>query len=153
MNKSIINRAANDAFILLLNAITEFVRQNGEDMNEYFYNEFGINEEDYGEKVLKVLNVSNPGCYFATQDEVNADYIKKAIDRSDYGLAAYRGFEHHAIWALYIVKETDGKEYLKYYEFYNSGIAYDDSSEPDHSYAKDLDIAKLWYIIEALNKL
>ena len=140
-NKTDINRKSNEAFDMLLDAITKFVRANGGEMNDYYRNEFGLDVEDKdSERVICVLDVSCPGCSYAVQDEVNDD--------SD------SPFTHHSIWALYIVRDNEtGEEKLKFYEFYNSGTTYDDDSEPDHDYVCNLTLADLWYIIQAIGQL
>ena len=138
--------ASSNAKEMVINALMEFVKDNGEEMNEYFYNELGMDEEDEdGVKIIKVLDISNPGCYFATQDETNDDRLPDHTDYSEEDVNAV--FTHYAIWSLYVVREEDGTERLKYYQFYNDGIVYEDSSEPDHDYVSNLSLAELCYIV------
>ena len=140
MDKKGLNLVSRNAHEMLINALTEYVRENGEDMCEYFYNEHGIDEEDEeGVKVVKVLDVSESGCHFACQHSVNRE--DSCVDDRFY---------HYAIWSLYIVRDAYGKASLKYYMFYSNGMTYRNDSEPNHDYVDTLSLADLHYIIEAV---
>ena len=142
MDKKDLILVSRNAHEMLVNALMEYVRDNGEEMNEYFYNELGMDEEDEeGVKIVKVLDVSNPGCYFACQHSVNFDPKNSCIEH---------GFYHYAVWSLYIVRDADGKENLKYYMFVSNGTEYEEDSEPDHDYVEGLSLADLRYIYEAV---
>lgn len=134
----------------LLQALFDFVKANGEPFSDYYRNEHGINdEEDEDVTVTHVLDTSEFGCYFPLPLQVNNDDIDKAEDIDN---DLYDAFELYCFWSFYIVKDNKtGSEELKYYEFYNSGIKWsDEDSEPDHSSACDLSLAKLDYIITAI---
>lgn len=134
--------AQEQAKQLLLDALQSFVLKNGDNMNDYYYNEFGINEEDDGEIVVKVLNLSDRGCFFSFQNFVNDDEIKDNLINC---------FTHVAFWALYVTLDAGGDEHLKYYRFVNGGVTFDEEdSEPDHDYANKLSLAELQYIMEAI---
>ena len=142
--------------IMLVDTLMEYVRDNGKEMSEYFYNELGMDEEDEeGVKIVKVLDVSNPGCYFACQDKVSDERLEDlfSIDRMFMVKRLSDGFHHYSIWSLYIVREADGTERLKYYMFHSDGIEYEDDSEPDHDYVSSLTIADLHYVYEAVIKM
>lgn len=143
---------ARQAQEMMVGALMEYVREHGDDMNDYYYNELGINEEDEeGVKVVKVLDVSDPGCAFAIQEQVNDDSMRMYWEDGSYSEAAWCCFHHHAFWAFYIVREADGEETLKYYQFHNQGLVYDDTeSEPDHDNVEYLSLAQLRYIFEAI---
>lgn len=141
---------------MLLNALTEYVRENGEEMCDYYYNEFGMYEEDEeGVKIIKVLDTSEKGCAFSKQFKVNDENLKD-MSRHDDEFEIYDkltdSFNYSTYWAFYIVQEADGTERLKYYKFYNDGVQYEDDSEPDHDYADSLGLEDLHYIIEAIIK-
>lgn len=140
----------------LINALTEYVREHGEEMSDYFYNEFGMYEEDEeGVKITHVLDTSDIGCSFARQFNVNDDNLKD-IDRRDEGFEIFDKLEesfHYATYlAFYIVKDADGNEDLKYYCFYNDGVCYQEDSEPDHNSVESLSLDELRYIYEAIIK-
>lgn len=139
---------------MLIQGIMECVRENGEEMSDYFYNEYGMYEEDEEDvKIVKVLDVSDPGCFFSKQIDVNDDDVRRLAESDGIEEAADSCFSHYSIWALYIVREADGSERLKYYMFVNGGINFDmDESQPDHDYVDTLTLADLYYIIEALKK-
>ena len=115
---------------LLVASLQNFVLEHGEEMCDYYRDEHGIDDEN----VVKVLDLACEGCYFSVPIKYQTDG-----NEDDY--------EHHAFWTLYVVNdEEDGME-LKYYQFYNSGLSFDDEeSEPDHDYAKCLSLAELEYI-------
>jgi len=146
-----------EARSVLVQAIMDYVREHGEDyttepLPDYYRDEFGIDDEEEGGKVVRLLDVSDPGCFFAVQLKVNDDDIHDQCEEDDYRNAAWAGFEHYAIWALYIVRDAEGNESLKYYMFTNPGICYSDDSEPDHDNVCTLTLAGLYYIIEAIEK-
>lgn len=150
---------AREAQEMLVQAIMDYVREHGEDYSneplpDYYRDEFGIDDEEDGDKVVKLLNMfDNGGCYFATQERVNDDDARTYWDGGDYKDAAWCCFHHHAFWAFYIVRDNDGNETLKYYQFENQGLVFDDDeSEPDHDKVEDLGLVELRYIIEAIIK-
>ena len=147
--------ASSNAEQIIINALTEYVREHGDEMSDYYYNEFGLYEEDEDEvKIVKVLDTSMTGCFFAKQFEVNDDSLKD-IDRNGYGYEIFdklhNSFGYATYWAFYIVNEN-GNERLKYYQFFNDGVCYEEDSEPDHDYVDTLSLAELHYIIEAIVK-
>ena len=95
MNKKNLKWMVENVKSILLTSITEYVRTNGVPMNDYFRDEFGI-EEDEDEQIVKVLDVSNPGCAYITQA----------------GEVESHQFYFNAVWALYIVKDGKGQERL-----------------------------------------
>jgi hypothetical protein len=122
-------------------------------MNEYFYNEFGMYDEDEeGVKIIRVLDLSQIGCFFARQFKVNDDELRD-ICRDDHGFEIFdkieRAFTYSTIWALYVV-EGHGMQSLKYYRFYNDGVCYQEDSEPDHDYATNLSLTDLHHIYWAI---
>ncbi len=140
----------------LIKALTEYVREHGEEMSDYYYNEFGMEEEDEeGVKIVKVLNTSEMGCFFSTQFKVNDESLKD-IGRHDEGFEIYDkltdSFHYATYWAFYIVRDSLGREDLKYYKFYNDGVCYDDDSDPDHDFVETLGLEDLHYIYEAIIK-
>ncbi len=144
---------------MLVQAIMDYVREHGEDytnepLPSYYYNEFGIDDEEDGCKVTKLLNLfDNGGCYFAIQERVNDDDVETYWEGGDYKDAAWCCFHYHAYWAFYIVRDADGEERLKYYQFDNQGLIFDDDgSEPDHDYVDGMSLAELNYIIEAISE-
>ena len=138
----------------LIKALTEYVREHGEEMSDYFYNEFGMYEEDEdGVKITHVLDTSEIGCAFARQFKVNDETLSD-IGRHDEGFEIFdkleKSFHYATYWAFYIVKDADGNENLKYYCFYNDGVCYQEDSDPDHDYVERLSLDELHYIIAAI---
>lgn len=128
--------AITSAKLQLVEVLTEYVREHGEEPTDYDINEFGLTEQDDDEcEITHVLNLfDNGGCYFAIQNAVNDDDVK--LDNIEGATSAYHelydAFTHYAFQCLYIVKDEDG-ETLKYYAFENGSIVWDDDdSEPDH---------------------
>jgi len=148
--------AMENAKKMLIESLTEFVRKNGEEMSEYYYNEFGMEEEDEeGVKITHVLNTSETGCFFARQLNANDETLGD-IGRNDEGFEIFdkleNSFHYATYWALYIVREADGTENLKYYCFYNDGVCYQEDSEPDHNYVFWLTLEDIVLIMNALSK-
>lgn len=131
---------------MLVKELMEYVRNMGEIMNERFYNEFGMVEEDIpGLKIIKVLDTSKTGCFFSHQLTVNDNNLNDdtGIDKLE------KSFEYTTYWAFYIVNVL-GYDKLYYYGFYNNGIRYQDNSEPIHDYVLNLSLAEIAYIFEAI---
>ena len=138
--------AETNAIEMLVKELKEYVRANGEIMNERFYDEFGMVEEDIpGSKIIKVLDTSKTGCFFSHQLTVNDNNLNDdtGIDKLE------ESFEYTTYWAFYIVNEC-GYEMLYYYGFHNNGICYQDYSEPIHDYVLNLSLAEIAYIFEAI---
>ena len=134
----------------LVTALQLFVMEHGEEMSDYYYNEFGMYEEDEeGVKILKVLNVSDTGCCFACQRNVNDDTLEDLQDEDERLDALSEVFYHYTIWSIYAVREKD-KILLKYYMFCNDGVYYTEDSDPDHGYVDTLSLADLSYIYKAV---
>ena len=98
--------------------LMKYVLLHGEDVTEYDLNEFGLcEEEEYGVKVLKVLNMfDNGGCCFSYALHHSLDI-----------------YMYMAFHCLYVIEDEDGQS-LKYYALINDGHAFDEEdSEPDHS--------------------
>ena len=114
---------------LLVASLMNFVLEHGEEMSDYFRDEHGINDDN----VVKVLDLASEGCHFSVPIKYRAE------SEEDY--------EHHAFWTLYVVNsDYDGMD-LKYYQFYNSGLDFDnEESEPDHDYARCLSLSELEFI-------
>lgn len=115
---------------LLISSLMNFVLEHGDDMNDYFMNEHGIDEEN----VVKVLDLASNGCAFALPMAYNT-----------YGGSG--DYEYNAFWSLYVVNDEHDGLQLKYYRFYNTGLTFDyDEAEPDHDSADSLSLAQLEYI-------
>lgn len=124
----------------LTKKLMDFVLQHGVPMNEHFENSHGI-EPDEDEEILSVLDLSEEGCAYAIQRNVNLG------DDTSYD----DGFEFTAIWSLYVThNKTDHTRRLMYYGFFNDGTEWDDSAEPEHGFVDDLGLADLRYIYEAV---
>lgn len=135
----------------LIDDIMDFVRENGDDCDDYEINEFGLDEEEYGEgKVTKVYNFfDNGGCYFFESSRLNS-HDCDGMTSENYYDKLYAGVDYTAYICLYIV-DTGETEHLKYYRFINGGIEYDsDQSEPEHDDAYYLSLLDLEYIIQAI---
>jgi len=152
-----LSEAITGAKLQLVEVLTEYVREHGEEPTDYDINEFGLTEQDDGEgEITHVLNLfDNGGCYFAVQNRVNDDDIK--LDNIEGIASAYREtydvFTHYAFQCLYIVKDDDGDETLKYYAFENGSIVWDDDdSEPDHDRVISLDLEVLTNLFAGIIK-
>ena len=64
----------------MLNALEEFVRENGEEMSDYYRNEHGIDEDYYGYDVVKILDTAEFGCYFPLALQLNDDSFENATE-------------------------------------------------------------------------
>lgn len=127
-----------------------FVKQYGEEPTDYDINEFGLTEQDDGEgEITHVFNIfDNGGGYFAVQRTPNDDDVKDDAD-SEY----VDTFEHYAFQCLYIVRDDDGDETLKYYAFENGGLMWDDElSEPDHDRVATLRLDVLYQLLQSIIK-
>lgn len=152
MNTDNLIKAESIAKDMLVNSIKEFVREHGEDCNDYYVNEFGLNEDDNGEgHVCKVFNFyDNGGCFFFEPEKLNMDGLED-IDEHNYYRKLYENVAYSAYQCLYIVVDKENEEHLKYYRFTNGGVNFDDDlSEPDHDDACSLSLLDLHYLIEAI---
>lgn len=131
----------------LLAALMTLTRENGDDYNDYYRNEHGI-EEDERYTIVKVLDIASFGCHFALplkfRDDIEGDTNPTpSVLADEFGYQAY--------WALYIERDETGYDTLMLYEFYNSGVCWSSSeSEPDHHPASDLSLAELDYLTQAI---
>lgn len=131
---------------ILVSALTEYVRRNGEDYHadgdetdangkpyNKWKNEMGINE-DIGERITKILDLyAWQGCEITTQKILNP-----SSEDTPYCI-----FETQAIYALFIV-ERKGEEQLWYYSLYNSGARYNvEESCPVHATVESMDVDEL----------
>lgn len=131
----------------LLDTLMVLTRENGEDYNDYFRNEHGI-EEDDGYTIGKVLDIASFGCHFALPNKF-CDGIEGDTEPTSGDLAD--SFEYHAYWSLYIERDKTGYETLMLYQFFCSGVCWDsEDAEPDHSPASELSLAELDYLTQAI---
>lgn len=131
-------------------ALFNFVKQYGEEVTQYDIDEFGLTEQEDGEgEITHVFNLfDNGGGFFAVQRTPNDDAVKEDAE-SEY----VDTFEHYAFQCLYIVRDDEGDECLKYYAFENGGIEWDDElSEPDHDYVRTLRLDVLEQLLQAIIK-
>lgn len=131
---------------ILISALTEYVRQNGQDYHKDGAYIDSDGEErntwednmdifaDEGERITKILDFYNwVGCQITTQQVCNPDKEDSLND----------AFTTQAVYALYIV-EHNGEERLWYYSFYNPGVEYrDEESEPEHAPVDSLGVDEL----------
>lgn len=154
MNVKLLKTANELAKETLIKAITDYVMENGENMSDYYYNEFGMEEEDEdGVKIVKVLDTSDPGCTFARQFKTNDDSLDDLSDSDECDEIIDKledSFHYATYWAFYIVRNADGSEDLKYYCFYNNGVCYSEDSDPDHGYVCNLTLEDLSCIVDNL---
>lgn len=125
---------------LMVASLQNFVLEYGEEMSDYFRNEYGMDEEgDDNVTITKVVDLASHGCYFSLP----------LIHETDGGEDDY---EHYAFWSLYTVVDNETNEIdLKYYCFYNAGFSFNhEGSEPDHNYVRNLSLAQLEYIYSAI---
>lgn len=131
----------------LLDTLMTLVRENGEDYNDYFRDEHGI-EEDEGYTIVKVLDIASFGCHMALPlkwcDDFEGDTDPTPEELSDE-------FGYHAYWSLYIEHDETGYETLMFYQFCNSGVNWQSElAEPDHSPASEMSLAELDYLTQAI---
>jgi len=142
--------ASQMAAIDICDTLFNFVKQYGEEPTDYDINEFGLDcDQEEGCEITRVLNLfDNGGAYFAVQRQPNDDDVKE--DDID---AQMDTFEHYAFQCLYIVRDSDGDESLKYYAFENGGLVWDDDlSEPDHDSIHTLRLDVLEQLLQAIIK-
>jgi len=155
MDSKLLLRTRTNYRDMLVNAILEFVRENGEECTDYEINEFGLNEGREGEKnITKVLNFfDNGGCFFFEPAGFNDDTCED-LDEENFNDKLYEGVTYTAYQCLYIVVDKNGKESLKYYRFTNGGVKFDDDqAEPDHDFASKLSLTDLDNIISAIGNM
>ena len=131
----------------MLDTLMTLVRENGDDYNDYYRDEHGI-DEDEGYTIVKVLDIASFGCHMALpnsfRDGIEGD-TDPTIDELD------DAFGYHAYWSLYIERDETGYDTLMLYQFYNSGVCWNsEESEPDHSPASELSLAELDYLTQAI---
>lgn len=141
-----LQKALNISADILVSALTEYVRNNGQayhadgdktDNNGYEYNYWDAAMdivEGMGERITKILDLyAWKGCEITTQKTLNP-----SSEDTPYCI-----FESQAIYALYIV-ERKGEEQLWYYSLYNSGARYnEEESDPVHATVDSMDLDEL----------
>ena len=131
----------------LLDTLMTLVRENGDDYNDYYRDEHGI-DQDEGYTIVKVLDIASFGCHMALPnkfcDGLTADVRPLGSELNDE-------FCYHAYWSLYIERDETGYEMLMLYQFYNEGVCFCSAeSEPDHSPASEMSLAELDYLTQAI---
>ncbi len=131
----------------LLAALTSLVRWNGDDYNDYYCNEHGI-EPDEGHTIHKVFDIASFGCHMALPNSFR-DGLTADVHPLNSEFAGEFGY--HAYWSLYIERDNAGYETLMLYQFYCDGVYWDSAdAEPDHSPASELSLAELDYMTQAI---
>lgn len=150
MNLQKLLQTEADCRIILEKTILQFVREYGDDATDREINEFGLDEEREGD-ITKLWNFfDNGGCCFNVDDNINSEKLND-IDGKNWHDRLCEGMTHTAYQCLYIVVDKEGAEHLKYYRFYNGGVAFDEvNAEPDHDHVSKLPLVDLSYIIEAI---
>jgi len=134
--------------VQLLMALESYVRENGDNMADYYRDEHGIDEDSYGYDVVKILDTSDFGCCFPMALKINDDDLDNATTLDDLR----ESFEYHAFWSFYIAKDRKtGEESLYYYEFCCPGIQWlQEEAEPYHEPAAELSLEALENIVSAI---
>lgn len=131
----------------LLEALMKLTRENGDDYNDYYRDEHGI-EEDDGYTILKVFDIASFGCHMALPLKF-CDDIEGDTEPTQEVL--WDEFGYNAYWSLYIERDETGYDTLMVYQFICSGVCWDsDDAEPDHHPASDLSLAELDYLTQAI---
>ena len=131
----------------LLDTLMTLVRENGDDYNDYYRDEHGI-DQDEGYTIVKVLDIASFGCHMALPNEF-CDGIEGDTDPTPAVLGDEFGY--HAYWSLYIERDETGYEMLMLYQFYNSGVNWQSGpAEPDHGPASEMSLAELDYLTQAI---
>lgn len=154
MDYKYLEAVRDNAKMAIINAILQYVKEHGEDVTDYDINEFGLDGDmEDGCTVTKVFDFFNNGGCFYCNSSVN-DRKLEDIDDGNWYDKLYSGITHTAIQCLYIVVDENGNEYLKYYQFYNGGVDFDDDqAEPDHDDAMHLSLIDLDFILTAIGLL
>lgn len=130
--------AINTAKERIVWALKDYVMEVGEEFSDYHRDEFGIEEEEDGAKVLKVLNIfDNGGCYFPWTE------LHQVESAEGVEAGCCCGWYSYAFHCLYVI-EQDGVLHLKYYMLWNNGTEYNSNeSEPDHGHVGTLQLQVL----------
>lgn len=137
----------------MLEDVMKYVREYGENCNDFYINEFGLPDGEDGERTTIVLDFfNNNGCCFFEQKIGNEDTINDKCGQ-ELEEALMRSATYTAMQCLYIVEDENGEETLMYYCFYNDGVQWDDDCEPLHDSACNLSLVALHYIMEAIKKM
>lgn len=131
----------------LLDTLMTLVREYGDDYNDYYRNEHGI-DEDEDHTIVKVLNIASFGCHMALpskfRDDIEGDTVPTPDQLDDE-------FSYHAYWSLYIERDEIGDETLMLYQFCNNGVNWQSElAEPDHSCASEMSLAELDCLTQAI---
>lgn len=131
----------------LLDTLMTLARENGDDYNDYYRDEHGI-DEDEGYTIVKVFDIAHFGCHVGLplkwRDDIEGD-----TDPTPEVLADEFGY--HAYWSLYIERDQTGYETLMLYQFCNDGVNWQSGpAEPDHSPASEMSLAELDYLTQAI---
>lgn len=152
MDKKNLMKACESLKYDIIQKLTRFVRDSGEECTDSHRNDFGLDCEEYdGRRVTKVLNFyDNNGCYFFEPDCVNCDGLE-GMDDENWDEKLYEHTVHTSYYCLYIVTDGD-RESLHYYRDTNGGLTYDlDQADPDHGDCLTLNLVDLHYILQAIN--
>jgi len=132
---------------IMYDALLDFVRENGQDYNDYFLNEHGI-EASEGYTIGKCLDISGFGCHMALPLDANSKIKSDVIPTSEQLSEA---FLYTAYCSLYIKRSATGREALHLYGFCNKGVNWQsDDAEPIYVYASDLSCAEMYYLYDSI---
>lgn len=132
----------------LYDALLEFVRENGQDYNDYFLNEHGIEASEEGNTIRKCFDISGFGCHMALPLNANSKIKSDVIPTLEQLSEA---FLYTAYRSLYIERYATGGEDLLLYGFYNDGVNWQsDDAEPFYMYAHDLSLAEMSYLYDSI---
>lgn len=136
---------------LLAQAITDFVSDNGNDIEEYEKDAFGLGETSDEKCIRKIVNFYEKGGCSFFEPSGALPSILYGMDGENYYDKLYTGVTHTNYTCLYIVVDEKGMERLKYHRFVNGGINYDeDQAEEEHGYVVDLPLLDIYYLFYTL---
>ena len=147
MKSEQLEQARNACKERLLDTLMTLVRENGDDYNDYYRNQHGIEEEE-GYTIVKVYDIASFGCHAGLPLKW-CDDIEGDTDPTPEVLADEYGY--HAYWSLYIERDETGYEMLMIYQFCNPGVNWQsDLAEPDHSPASEMSLEELDLLTQAI---
>lgn len=136
---------------LLAAALTDFVSDNGQDIEQHEKDDFCLGEFDDEKNITKIVNFyEKNGCSFFEPDGRNSTALE-GMDENNYYDKLYGGVTHTTYTCLYIVVDEKGREWLKYHRFVNGGINFDEEqAEEEHGYVVNLPLLDIKYLFQAI---
>ena len=135
----------------LVKQLLRYVKEHGHDITEKERADFELFDED-GYRFTKILNFYElDGCVDISQTMKNPDIKIFGLSFDEISEQLDENFTYNVIQCLYVEIDDTGEENLKYYCFFNAGVNFCESADPDHDYVDAMGLSGLETIISNIH--